>query len=510
MTYNSILFNTPPGTVKEIQTQPLFFTDLNLDQIVDAVTISKQDYDLKPIFYTPLTDTDTIQYRHEIAHDLENEKLLRFIRTFAEGMSSLRQNLALIEKLHYTYHKKGWILKTIDLYCHTVSTFSHDLSDIPLHSRGLTLFRDYLSSYAASDFFIRLKQETEHLKKALDQVHYCLFIKDNHIRVTRYNGETDYSKEIEDTFRKFKQGSVKDYSADLTFRQSMNHIEAAILDMVAALYPKTFTELDSYTAQYTDFQDAGIRIFDREIQFYLAYLEYTARFTCEGLSFCYPEVTNTTKELYSYQSFDLALAQNLIATNKKIVCNDFFLEDPQRIIVVSGPNQGGKTTFARVFGQLHYLAALGCCVPGQKACLFHYDILFTQFEREEDITTLRSKLEDDIMRIHDILEDATGNSVIIMNEIFSSTTLHDAVLIGTRILKQIAALDALCVWVTFVDEFSTFNEKTISMVSTVVPENPAERTYRIVREKADGLAYALSIAEKYNLTYKQLLNRIVV
>jgi DNA mismatch repair protein MutS len=66
----------------------------------------------------------------------------------------------------------------------------------------------------------------------------------------------------------------------------------------------------------------------------------------------------------------------------------------------------------------------------------------------------------------------------------------------------------LCVCVTFIDELAALNKTSVSMGSTVKPNNVAERTFKIVRRPPDGLAYAISVAEKYGLTYSQLRERL--
>ena len=188
----------------------------------------------------------------------------------------------------------------------------------------------------------------------------------------------------------------------------MNHVAAQIAELVARLFPEEFAALDEYCRQHAGFLDEGIPRADRELQFYLAYLDYIRPVRAAGLRFCYPEVSASSKDVHAAGTFDLALAHKLVTGRKPVVTNDFRLDGPERIIVVTGPNQGGKTTFARTFGQLHHLAAVGCPVPGSAARLFLPDRLFTHFEREEDLAAMTGKLEDDLIRIGDILRAATG------------------------------------------------------------------------------------------------------
>lgn len=508
MSFYSILFARAEDRIpEEAPAEPAFFPDLNLDQVVEAVTAGKQEYDLKPFFYATLHDADAIHYRQEVMQDLEEETLLGDITAFAEQMVVVRRYLALVDKLDFHYHKAGWFLAAAEVYCAAVAGLAQALDRATLRSRGLTAFRTYLAAYVGAPAFETLTAEAGQLQADLSAVLYCVTIKGNTVRVRKYEEETDYSAEVERTFAKFQQGGVKDYRIALSKGSGMNHVEAQILACVARLYPDLFARLDDFGARHDAFLDETVRAFDREIQFYVAYLHFITRFRRAGLGFCYPQIT-TAKEIYARECFDIALANRLVPNGAAVVGNDFHLAGPERVLVVSGPNQGGKTTFARTFGQLHYLASIGCPVPGRESRLLLYDRLLTHFEQEEDIKNLRGKLQDDLVRIHAALERATAQSILIMNEIFSSTTLQDAIFLSKRIMERIVGLDLLGVWVTFVDELASFSAQTVSMVSTIVPDNPALRTFKIVRRPADGLAYALSIAEKHHVTYERIQERI--
>jgi DNA mismatch repair ATPase MutS len=269
-----------------------------------------------------------------------------------------------------------------------------------------------------------------------------------------------------------------------------------------------FARLDEFGRRHASYADDVLITFDREVQFYLAYLSYIRPLEAAGLPFCYPEVSTSDQRTQVDEAFDLALASKLTDSRKTVVGNSLRLDGPERVIVVTGPNQGGKTTFARMFGQLHYLASLGLPVPGRSARLFVPDRIFTHFEKEENVASLRGKLEDELVRMHEILGQATGRSVIVMNESFASTTLEDASFLGAEILRRITGRGLLGLYVTFIDQLASLTPACVSMVAGIDPANPADRTFKVIRKPADGLAYAAAIADKYGLTYQHLRDQI--
>lgn len=508
MTGLSLLYDDLAAAGEPTRQPPAYFVDLNLDQVVAELTAGRADYDLESIYYTRLQDVAEVVYRHEVFADLHDPTLVEQLTAFAGGMTETRDRLAQSAALHHPYQRQAWLRDAADSYLAAVATLRRDLAGHEVGSRGLRRLRDYLADYTASARFTAVVHDARRVSELLSRVEYTLWITGNRIRVSRYDAETDYSAEIAATFAKFRQGATKDYAVRFSTWLEMNHVEADVLERVARLWPEAFGALTGFAEHHRDFIDPVVARVDRELQFYLAYLDFAARLGAAGLSFCYPRVSRQPDQVRAVGAFDVALAAKLVPERKPVVCNGFELRAPERLIVVTGPNQGGKTTFARMFGQLHHLAALGLPVPGQQADLGLCDALFTQFERGENLADLRGKLEDDLVRIHAVLEQATPRSIIVLNEIFTSTTVADAVFLGTRILARILEAGSVAVCVTFLDELAGLGPAVISMVAEVAPDDPRIRTRRVVRRPADGLAYTRVLAESHGLTYDAVKRRL--
>lgn len=501
--------DTPPLVEAEPVEDPDFFVDLNLDKVVSDLVAGREDYRLRGYYARPAVDVAQARYRQDVLAALDDDtEFSERIRAFGQDMTAVREKQGVASKLRSIHQRNAWILDAAATYCATVTGLERHLAESQLTAEGWLGLRRYVSGYAQSAEFSALAGCVGDLQRQLSEIIYCIRIRGGTVGVSRHEGQTNYTGEVTATFAKFRQGDVEVRPFRLSRFVEMNHVEAQVLDRVAVLFPDTFGGLGKFVGRYGEFMDETIGRFDREVQFYLGYLQLIAPLRAAGLPFCRPEVVTGAGDLRAHETFDLALAHKLVEEGKPVVRNDVELTGDERIIVITGPNQGGKTTLARTIGQLHHLAALGLLVPGTSARLPLADQIFTQFERGENMADLSGKLADDLTRIHAVLEQATDRSVVVVNEIFTSTTLDDARFLGRQVLNTLIERGCLAVYVTFVDELSTLGPQVVSMVSTVEPDNPAIRTLKVVRRPADGLAYADVLARKYGLTEQRIGERV--
>lgn len=107
--FQSILFEQPAtGAGVDGLQEPDFFADLNLDQVLESMTVGRKQYDLKPFFYAPLRDVAAVRYRHDVLRDLEKPGVLESVTRFAETMRRMREHLAQVGKLYYPLQKRAW------------------------------------------------------------------------------------------------------------------------------------------------------------------------------------------------------------------------------------------------------------------------------------------------------------------------------------------------------------------------------------------------------------------
>ena len=105
------------------------------------------------------------------------------------------------------------------------------------------------------------------------------------------------------------------------------------------------------------------------------------------------------------------------------------------------------------------------------------------------------------------MDGASGNSLVILNELLSSTALEDAVFLGTKLIEGLRRPGPRCVYVTFLDELSRL-PGTVSLVAAVDAQDPTRRTFQVLTQPANGLAFAQALADRYGLSRHALESRL--
>lgn len=498
--------------VRQDEVVPAFLADLQLDDIIAAACAGAgaSQERVRGYFMRPARDEQTIAYRQAVMAELEKPALAAPLRAFVAGLQRMRIWEQAARRTDVPpVQAARWFLQAALTYGDCLRTLDATLRTSVLTSAGLMGWQAWLGQYLADPAYLAFENAANRLDADFRAACFNVRLNGNTVEMAACADEADYGAQVVSTFERLRDDAPEAMPAAREDAPvDLNAVEQEILARTAALHPAVFERLLAFRGDHPDFAHEVVCGFEADLGFYLAWQDYLAPMRAAGLPFCYPQVSATDQRVVLREGFDLALATRLVAEGQGVVCNDVELLRGERLLVITGPNQAGKTGIARAIGQAHYLAALGCAVPGRSARVFLCDRIFTHFEREEDLAHQQSKLEDDLVRMHAILAEATPRSLLVLNETFASTTLHDATALGRCVMAELSRRGLLAVFVTFIDELSGFDAHTVSLVGLMRSEEGGGRTYRFQRRKADGRAYALAIAAQYGLSYAQIKERL--
>ena len=352
-------------------------------------------------------------YRHEVLADLDLSPVRAEVRDFGRGMRQSREILGQARSMRSRWQQRRLFVDAVSAYCGAVISLATALPTLELRSRGMRALADYMAAYRSSRAFTALADEAGEIVTQLSTVGYTLNIKDTRVTVTSYRDEPDYAREMETFFAKFSDGPATEHAAAPSNRLNMNEVEA---EESSSWSPASTPGL---SGRWTNiFCVTKVSRTPRSPPSTVTH-SFTLPISTTSVPCGTPASRFATRVFLSHpdsaqalDAFDLALAAKVASrpSQSAIVTNDFALGPDGRVLVITGPNNGGKTTFARAFGQLHYLASLGLLVPAREADLVLTDAVLTSFAQAERLRTGRSHLEEELVHLHRIVEHASART----------------------------------------------------------------------------------------------------
>jgi hypothetical protein len=169
-----------------------------------------------------------------------------------------------------------------------------------------------------------------------------------------------------------------------------------------------------------------------ELAFYVGCLNLHDRLLALGAPIAFPSaIANGPPRFSCEELYDVCLA---LSMNRRPVGNDV-AADGKVLIVVTGANQGGKTTFLRSVGLAQLATQCGMFAPAARLQANLVGGVFTHFKREEDATMKSGKFDEELSRMNDIVNILTPHALILFNESFAATNERE----GSEIARQIVS-----------------------------------------------------------------------
>jgi DNA mismatch repair ATPase MutS len=183
-------------------------------------------------------------------------------------------------------------------------------------------------------------------------------------------------------------------------------------------------------AQSADHIESFFKMLQIELAFYIGCLNLYEQLARMGEPVSFPLPADAGERRHSFRGlYDVCLA---LTMQQKIVGNDVNA-DNKELVIITGANQGGKSTFLRSIGLAQLMMQCGMFAPAESFCANICSALFTHYKREEDAGMESGKLDEELGRMNDIVNHITPDSMVLFNESFAATNERE----GSEIARQI-------------------------------------------------------------------------
>ena len=258
--------------------------------------------------------------------------------------------------------------------------------------------------------------------------------------------------------------------------------------------------------QYADVAITGIAGLIPEFTYYIRLVAFIKKYSGRGFRFCEP--TAVIGDTRAEDFYNLKLATTMEQADQ-MVNNDISFDDSNRIYILTGANRGGKTTLTQALGLLFLMAQGGCFVPAGSFTYRPVDAVYTHFPADEDKTVDLGRLGEECVRFKDIYTEATGESLVLLNETFSTTSFEEGYYIARDSVKALLQKGVRGIYNTHMFklgmETDVLNDASAAKaVSLVMRTDDGERSFKVEVAPPEGSSFASDIAEKYGVTYEQL------
>lgn len=482
--------------------QPEFMVDLNLDQVVRQIQLAWPESVAKFYYYLPL-DKEVSDYRRAIYADIKQEGVYEALNCFMEHM---RERNGAEENCHavsYPMQKHIWFVLEVAHYCDACSGLSEAMEGFSFASEGMQAFQKALSEYVSSDTYINMKNEAWAMRDELAGFQVTLIYENDRILVTEEKQPGTYDSFLRRAFGENSDGIKSPFMKS----KNLTQLEQEIVEIFRKKHGKFASGAKKFYSVYEEYDKDWIFRFAEEVPFYLSYHQFRDVMISLGYTFSAPTV-DASVDMKASGLYDLALALVNSSQNKDVISNAMEYYDGEQFFVLTGPNQGGKTTFARSLGQLVYFTKLGLDVPAVSANVHHFTRILTHFSVEESVETGRGKLKEELVRLKPMMEKQSDGAYVIINELFTTAANYDACLMGKKVLEHFIGEGCRGIYVTHLKELTEGTEGVVSL-RAMLDENRIQ-SFQIMRKEADDSACAQNQVNKYQLTYEQLKARFAV